>query len=1160
MILSNIGLVNWHLYPLTDVKLAGNVVGLVGRNGVGKSTVLDAVQVVFTGGSENVQLNKRASVDKASAKRSINDYCLGRIDEKQTIREQCATYILLAFEDPNGIKPPVTVMLAFEASRSETRPTLTTRLIVKGAILTAEDIAIVEGDQMTVESWYDCKERIFDLIKERGGTWQECRDSAKEFIKEYMHVLMFKNRSSNWKQFQKNFLNCIGFDRMGTVNDFVQKHVLGEDDIDIFKLRQSYETYRELLDVVKAVRENLTRLNLLDGKLKSYQAATEKRETEQMVAALARAVNARRENRGIRRNIASLEKRATTASERVASAKMTVKGLEHELIQTREKRTLLSQSAQKSALETSRAKLTSDRERLLRPLLGDIGIGRKIAALAKVMPNDENLGDLPVVISGLAERVSGRGLPLIEDLPVYPEEADDLMDQLRPLLVPAQTYMKSNLESVIGKQQKLKDELKTVNEQLKALEGSQVQRSPATMRLLRALDGANIRAELLCDIADIDQEEWRDAAESFLGKRRETIFVSPSDWPLVYGLLVKNRREYAGASVANTGTLDVSSVNDPEPGTLNAVFETSNLYARAYLTRFAGGIRLAEKREDFDKGGRWLSKGGLFYDGLSASPRYEAEHRFGRAALLRNRQTFEERKLDIEDALTELQPVKDLSEAASRILAAVADSVEMLDREGASFAHAVAQAEAIRKEMADVNQQLEAIEQVDTSIFDDEINGLVEEIKEINSKIEIDQQEASRAKYQLEDAMRKRDGDVKSTGSAYHVEHTRQEYKRISANTDSAIHRKAFIELWHRPYNTGKSIDTVAAEASVARQRAETEANALRTDCTVQAKQCLEMLEATSQVPEEFDLIEHIIPWVDETIVLLRDATLLGHEENLRVAEAESMEIFKTSYIQDLTGRFMKLEQEIGAINNLLKTTPFLGEIYQIKRVGAPGYDAFHKVIKESRTVGDIVGGGLLAWGASNRSEVDEAMETVKKTIFNEDPSTNLDDYTDYRRYWVFDIEITNTATGAKNTFMSRKGTGSGGEQQTPYYIALMTALSNVYYGGPFSHLKKDEGGLCLAIFDEAFNNMDERVASQIVSFGRELGLQLIACGPLDKKATMQRNCDTLLTVVKSTNGRQTSVTPEYLTDLTRREMAEIDPSRKTEEELQQMMEASNAA
>jgi predicted ATP-binding protein involved in virulence len=1160
MILTNIGLVNWHLYPLTDVKLGGKVIGLVGRNGVGKSTVLDAIQVVFTGGSESVQLNKRASVDKASAKRSINDYCLGRIDEKQTIREQCATYILLAFEDPQNIKPPVTIMLAFEASRSESRPTLTSRLIVKGAVLNAEDIAIVEGDQMTVESWYDCKDRIFDLIKQRGGTYQECRDSAKEFIREYMHVLMFKNRSSNWKQFQKNFLNCIGFDRMGTVNDFVQKHVLGEDEIDIFKLRQSYTLYRELLDVVKTVRENLARLGLLDGKLQAYKAANEKREVEQMIAALTRAINARRENRAIRNNIKSLETRVMSANTRVTDAKLTLKGLDHELIQTREKRTLLSQASQKSGLEQKLANLTTQREQLLRPLLGDIGIGRKISALAKVFPRDEELTETSNIVVALSESVSGKGFPQIEELPVYPEEVDDLMDQLRPVLHPAQVHLKANLEQMIGKQQKLKDELKTVSDQLKALDSSQVQRSPATLRLLRALDTMNVKSQILCDIADINDEAWRDAAESFLGKRRETIFVAPTDWPFVYGLLVKNRREYAGASVANTGTLDVQTITEPEPGTLNAVFETSDLYARAFLNRFAGSVKLTDKREDFDKGGRWLSKEGTYYDGLSVSTRYEAEHRFGRAALQRNRQTFEERKLDIEDALTEMQPLKEVTEAASKILSAVVDSFEQLDRDGASFAHAASKGAEIQAEMREVNQQLEAIEQVDTSIYDDEIDSLGEEIKLINAKIETDQSEATRAKYQLEDAMKKRDGDVRTSGSTYQVDNTRQEYKRIAANTSASAHIKAFVELGKRAYNSGKALDSIAAEAAAARQRAENEANNLRSECTIQTKQCLESLEATSQVPDDFDLTMHIMPWVEATTLLLRDATLLGHEENLRVAETESMGIFQTSYIQDLAGRFMKLDQEIGAINNLLKTTPFLGEIYQIKKIAAPGYEAFHKVIKESRTVDDISGGGLLSWNATNRDEVNDAMETVKKTIFNEDPSTNLDDYTDYRRYWVFDIEITNTATGAKNTFMSRKGTGSGGEQQTPYYIALMTALSNVYYGGPFSHLKKDEGGLCLAIFDEAFNNMDERVASQIVSFGRELGLQLIACGPLDKKATMQRNCDTLLTVVKSTNGRQTSVTPEYLTDLTRREMADIDPSRKSDEDLQQMMESGNAA
>jgi uncharacterized protein YPO0396 len=303
------------------------------------------------------------------------------------------------------------------------------------------------------------------------------------------------------------------------------------------------------------------------------------------------------------------------------------------------------------------------------------------------------------------------------------------------------------------------------------------------------------------------------------------------------------------------------------------------------------------------------------------------------------------------------------------------------------------------------------------------------------------------------------------------------------------------------------------------------------------------------------------LPWVQRALANLRESKLIEHEESLRIAEQESMEIFKTGYIHDLRGRFVKLDQEINAINGLLKHSPFLGEIYQIRKTVAPGYEHFHHVVKNIRSVEQAAtGGGLLAYALDNREEIAAAMEAVKGTIFNEDPSTNLDDYTDYRKYWSFDIDITNTATGAKNTFMSRKGTGSGGEQQTPYYIALMTALSNVYYGGPYGHLKKDESGLCLAVFDEAFNNMDERVASQIVAFGRDLGLQLILCAPRDKKATMQRNSDTLLTVVKSSNGRQTHVTPEYPTELARAELIAIDPSSKSDEELKEIMDARNGS
>ncbi len=1159
MNLTNVGLINWHLYPLIDIDLRGKVIGLVGRNGVGKSTVLDAIQVVMTAGSESVPLNKRASVDKSSAKRSINDYCLGRIDEKQTLRDESVTYLILGFEDDKGIKPPVSLLLAFEAKKSESRPSLVTRMLVKGAVLKAEDVATVDGDQVTVESWYDCRDRVIATIKERGATCEELKGAAKEFIKEYMHALMYKNRSSNWKQFQKNFLNSIAFDRMGTVNDFVQKHVLSEDEIDIVKLRQSYTIFRELLADVKLVRSQIVQLEELRGKLASIKSATERKEIEQLIAALARATSSRKVNQSHRKTLNDRTAEHKAALVDAAAAREEEGVLRREQDKLKKEKVLITQEAHKTSLKGELAALTTQRETLLRPLLGTQGFGRRLHALLQILPQEPSPSAFLPDLMRLGDQVRGDEKPCVEAIPADTEEVDGLVASLKEPLDAYSESIRLKLEEVIGTQQKLKGE----HDQLKALVSdagaNRVRRSQTTEKFLTLLGGLGIRAEVLCDVVEIADDQWRDAAESYLGRRREAIFVSPGECEFVVGLLIKNRREYNGVTVANTRKM-TGVAAEPKSGTLNAVFATDHKFARQYLAQAVGTLQLADSQAEFDGDGRYITRDGLTSDGYSMSTRFEGEHRFGKAAMERNLATYRVRLNEIVEQMEDLSPIKERLTGVARILEAFIETASHMRSSGTTFTSVSRIVADIVAMTVSVTDQLELLEQVDTGFLDEQINSLESEIKALSDTAAKKTGAAEVASHHIRDVKARLEGDARSLGSSDNVDQTRQQYKALLTRAPTSAVQRMFLDFAAR-CEQGKSFDVIAGDAERARYRLDSETNGARGEAMIMSRKCLEALEGASQLPEDFDLLIDVLPWAERALINLRDFKLIEHEESLRFAEQESMEIFKTGYIHDIRGRFVKLDQEINAINGLLKHSPFLGEIYQIRKTVAPGYEAFHQVVKDIRAVEQTAtGGGLLAYALDNREEIAAAMESVKGTIFNEDPSTNLDDYTDYRKYWVFDIDITNQATGAKNTFMSRKGTGSGGEQQTPYYIALMTALSNVYYGGPYEHLKKDEGGLCLAIFDEAFNNMDERVASQIVDFGRNLGLQLILCAPRDKKATMQRNSDTLLTVVKSSNGRQTSITPEYPTELARAELIAIDPSSKNDEELQRLMDERNAA
>jgi uncharacterized protein YPO0396 len=68
----------------------------------------------------------------------------------------------------------------------------------------------------------------------------------------------------------------------------------------------------------------------------------------------------------------------------------------------------------------------------------------------------------------------------------------------------------------------------------------------------------------------------------------------------------------------------------------------------------------------------------------------------------------------------------------------------------------------------------------------------------------------------------------------------------------------------------------------------------------------------------------------------------------------------------------------------------------------------------------------------------------------------------------------------------------SGGESQTPYYVAIAASFYRFYKTRP-------ENTVRLVIFDEAFNRMDDERIGKILSFYNNLNLQIITSVPPEK-------------------------------------------------------------
>ena len=96
--LTKIKLINWHGFYDETIDVSGSIL-FTGDNGSGKSTIIDALYFLLTGGEEN-KFNTAAN---ESTKRTVETYMRGRVgtEGREFLREESSliSHIALEFYD-----------------------------------------------------------------------------------------------------------------------------------------------------------------------------------------------------------------------------------------------------------------------------------------------------------------------------------------------------------------------------------------------------------------------------------------------------------------------------------------------------------------------------------------------------------------------------------------------------------------------------------------------------------------------------------------------------------------------------------------------------------------------------------------------------------------------------------------------------------------------------------------------------------------------------------------------------------------------------------------------------------------------------------------------------------------------------------------------------
>ena len=145
-------------------------------------------------------------------------------------------------------------------------------------------------------------------------------------------------------------------------------------------------------------------------------------------------------------------------------------------------------------------------------------------------------------------------------------------------------------------------------------------------------------------------------------------------------------------------------------------------------------------------------------------------------------------------------------------------------------------------------------------------------------------------------------------------------------------------------------------------------------------------------------------------------------------------------------------------------------------------------------------------------SQITAADDTQLNARKQSELQENIVRYTDFRTYLRFDLETTDQ-NGTKQLLSQTLNTKSGGETQTPFYIAVLASFAQLYRTSDATSFGNT---VRLVVFDEAFNKMDSDRITESVRLLRKMGLQAIVCTPPDKVADIMPIADRTLLVDKT--------------------------------------------
>lgn len=1089
--LSRILLNNWHYINHRVLSFHQGINFFTGHSGSGKSTVIDAMQIVLYANTDGRAFFNKAAADDSD--RNLIEYLRGMVNigdnnEFSYLRNRNFSTTIVLELCQTDTERCQCVGVVFDV---ETDTNAISRLFFWHEGPLWENEYRTGGRAMTTDE-------VKDYLQSHYGKEDCYYGSHNERFRKQLYDIYLGGLDS--EKFPLLFKRAIPFRMNIKLEDFVKEYICMEQDIHIEDMQESVLQYGRMQKKIADTRQEIDELTRLRG---LYETLERTRHREKRQTYFCKKLEIRKLNEEVRE--------------------------QQDRIRLDEAEAERSRALLKS-LDLNIEELTAQSEELFRQI-AETGYDNLKDQLASVNSLVERLNTSKGYFQDTVNKLKqwkdedvtyNSVIWTIEEMEKGKVEAGELR-KLQRELKEIREEVQEQLQDAKNKLRELKKEEKQASEELTRLKQGEraypkeVEQAQAyLLRRLAEETGKQVSVEVLADLLDIRDERWRNAVEGYLGGNKLSLIVEPRYAKLAMELY----RELDAKQYYNVAVLDTEKVEQDDHKVLeNALageVTASRSYIKAYINFQLGRVVKCETVEELRRCKIGVTPDCVLYHSYRIQHMNPASYTrmayIGKSSVKRRMKLLREQ---LEEIGRKIGPQEEIVKQSTAILA-----LESLSSPAEVYLGWLEDMAALKgklREKAALEKKIEELKSRNVDQWEQERKAI---IAVCDGKKE-ERKAVERTLWEMENRTQQNKAGV--LDGQEQVMKLEDALKLWTETPEVATVLEDF-DAEYQEFAAEKSAVRIGRLLEQCRSEAETAAGEVQTarDGLVSARsEYLRRYVNRTNLPLTGEDNEKY----DELLERLSCDKLEEYQAIAADQAKAAVEHFKDDFIYKIRTAIREAMERKDELNRVISRLDFGKDKYRFvigrnKGAYGPFYDMFmdkNLEINPSQ-LNNNMDYQMNMFSMEHENSYGEQMNELISVFIPPENATqeqmeearrNMEKFADYRTYLSFDMEqLIENEEGTMKIGLSRMiRKNSGGEGQNPLYVALLASFAQAYRINLRPRLQR-RPTIRLVVLDEAFSKMDSEKVASCIELIRGLGFQALISATNDKIQNYLENVD----------------------------------------------------